>query len=349
MERKRLDDYLNVLGLSDSIDKLYKHLCELELQGRFMDDEYKEYLDMIRFASKRCDKYMLKYSLNDPEINDFIQLLADMNNYDEDVLLDFIIKTPNIKIKRFLEHIMELSLIFHQSTNPDEDVEREDGVIIDGYIYDYETGIDILEQSGQQDLADNVRYLQEQSKCEDQMDLFIDDLAVAKVDLETHTFMLYLKDRINEEKIPQIKEELIRMKYQIISNIRSIEKTFLHNPSLDYDLSRFQNKMHRLFEQQPDVYMSYVRANEMLIDNERTELLERNKQEYDDMDDLVHDILLSILLKTKITCLPNESVRDLVIEDSEAAIELSNAKLDKRVLKKSIKLNNKYTIKDRNK
>jgi hypothetical protein len=47
--------------------------------------------------------------------------------------------------------------------------------------------------------------------------------------------------------------------------------------------------------------------------------------------------------------MPNETVRQGIMEDNDAGIELAEGSIDKKVLRKSNKLNSKYIIYDINK
>jgi hypothetical protein len=86
-----------------------------------------------------------------------------------------------------------------------------------------------------------------------------------------------------------------------------------------------------------------------VIDSERTQIIDRHKEKYDNIDDQVYNILLSLLVKTHISCMPNETVRQGIMEDNDAGIELAEGSIDKKVLRKSNKLNSKYIIYDINK
>lgn len=345
MEKQRADDMLKVLQLNNSIDKLYKLMCELELKGEKDSDQYKEYLEMIRFASKRCEQYMLNYKLSDLDINEYITLLYELNHYPINPI-DYVDPVRNTKIKRFISHNYELSLRYHET---DEDEYSEDGVIIDGVKYDFETGAMVAEQEGYEEAIEDIRFLQKQTEQEQAESFDRDNMNLAELELETHTFMKYLLDAINEEKNEKIKNKLIEAKYRIISEIRSLELTFLYDQDLDINLREYQNKLHDVFKERKELYLEYALYLEATIDSERTQIIDRHKETYDDLDDQVYNILLSILLKTHTSCMPNETVRKGIMEDTNAGIELAEGKIDKKVLKRSSKLNSKYVIYDINK
>ena len=345
MERKEFDDMTKVLQLNEGIDKLYKHLCDLELQGKFMSDEYMECVDMIRFGSKRAQDYMLKYPLSNKDMNDFIEVLLELNHYNKWDPVNYIDKAPSIKIKRFIEHNFELSLAFHDSN---EDEFLPDQIQIEDVTYNFEEGIALLEEEGQYDAIEDIQAMKAANDEQDKLDYFRDDLYLERISLEIHTFMKYLLDTINTEKDPEIKEALIRMKYQIISNVRSIELSFLYDPTLSYSLTTYQYRLARVFKKTPQLFIEHITDSATLIDAEQMQLLERGKKSYTDIDDKVHDILLGIMLQTHITCMPNEIVREATIEDTEAAVELSRSRADKKVLKKSLKINKKYIMQEYN-
>ena len=345
MEKQRSDDMISILQLNSSIDKLYKLLCELELKGEKDSEQYKEYVDIIRFASKRCERYMTKYNLGDSDINDFINLLGELNHYEKYDPMNYIDPVSNIKIKRFIQHNYELSLLYHET---DEDMYYDDKVTIEGVEYDYETGAIVAEQEGYEEQAEDIRFLQKQKEQEIEQERKLDDMNYAELVLETHTFMLYLLDRIEEETNEEIKKKLIEAKYRIISNVRTLELSFLYDSSLDYSLFVYQDDLHRIFKSDPRLYVDYVMKLEQIIDWARMSIIERSKEKYDSIDDQIYNILLSISLKTYTSIIPNETVRNGIKEDSDAGVELAKGKIDKKVLKKSTILNKKYIIKEAN-
>ena len=345
MERKEFEDMSNVLQLNEAIDKLYKHLCELELNGEFMSEKYMEYIDIIRFATKRAHHYMKRYPLSDKAMNDFIEVLLELNHYNKWDPVNYIDKADSIKIKRFIEHNFELSLELHDSN---EEEFLPDQIQIEDVTYSFEDGIALLEEEGQYDAIEDLKAMKAMNDAEDKLDFVRDDLYLERISLEVHTFMKYLLDTINAEKDPEIKTELIRMKYQILSNVRSIEDTFLFDPTLSYDLSTYQNRLARVFKKEPQLFLEHITDFANLIDAEQMQVLERGKKSYSDAVDKVHDILLSIMLQTHITCMPNDMIREATIEDTEAAVELSRSRADKKVLKKSLKINKKYIMQEYN-
>ena len=346
MEKKRLDDMESILALNQSIENLYNHLYELEINGKMNSDEYKEYVDMIRFAVSRCDRYMLKWPLSDVDANDFIQLLLEINRYDKYDPINYIDRINSIKVKRFIEHNYELSMLYHETDIEDSE---NDGIYIDNVQYDFETGIAKLEELDKDEMAEECRFLYEQSLLEEEEEKDRDDMDYAKHNLDSHTFMLYLLDAINSETNEETKNKLIAIKYKIISIVRNLEDTFLSNHEMDYDIARYQHKLHSTFHQRPTLYTDYLNYLEQVISKERIELVERNKKEYTNEYDKIQDTLLALSLKTHLSCIPNQAIREAQLEDYESAIKATKSKIDKKVLKKSIKLNNNYIIYDESK
>ena len=344
MEKQRVEDMDKVLKLNNSIDKMYKLMCELELKGEKDSEQYKEYIELIRFAAKRCEQYMLNYRLSDTPINEYINLLYELNNYPINPT-DYVDPVRNTKIKRFIAHNYELSLMYHDA----EDDYDEDGVTIEGIKYDFETGAMIAEEEGYEDQVEDLKFLAQKQQEERAQAIDRDDLNHAAIELEVHTFIRYLLDAIEEEKNAKIKKKLIEAKYRVIAEIRSLELSFLYDQDLNIDLYEYQSKLHDVFRKRKELYLEYALYLEAVIDSERTQIIDRHKEKYDNIDDQVYNILLSLLVKTHISCMPNETVRQGIMEDNDAGIELAEGSIDKKVLRKSNKLNSKYIIYDINK
>ena len=343
MEKQRLEDMMKVLKLNNSIDHMYKKLCELELKGEMNSEQYNEYIELIRFASNRCEDYMLKYELSDQDIQDYIKLLIDLNGYNQYDPVNYLGRCDNIKIKRFFEHNYELALQYHAA---EWDESYDDKIIIENVEYDYETGMAKLEEEGYDEQLEDAKTFYEQSKEEKEQANDRDDLNYAQLQLEIHTFMLYLLDTIRREKNKVIKKKLIETKYRIISLVRSLEKSFLFDPELNIDLEYYHDKLHRVFKKRSELYPEFLKDLERIFEEDRMALIDRNKEEYIDADDQVDDILEELSLRTHLTTIPNESVRQCIIEDNEAAAELADGKIDQKILKRSIKINKKYIIKE---
>ena len=346
MEKKKSEDMFTILELNESLNKVYDRLAELEIEGNLGNDEYMDLLEVIRFGTERCDKYMLKYPLSDEEMTDFIDLLIKLNNYDQYDPFDYTSYTNTIRIKRFMEHNFELASMYHtampiQTTN--------DIISINGEEYDYADGIALLEESGQDDLvealAEQFALAQEADK---EIDRDLDDFDMARMKVESHIFMSYLLDAIKEEKNEDVRNMLIHMKYKIIGMIRTLEHSFLSNYKLDnFNIELYQRALERVFEKRQELYLRYLEYEENIISIEQDMLMERNKKEYKDIYDHINDILLGIKLQTHLSCIPNSLLREAILEDQETALELAPSKLDKKVLKRSIKLNNKYVVQEK--
>ena len=129
----------------------------------------------------------------------------------------------------------------------------------------------------------------------------------------------------------------------VIGRITGV-KTILINPM--YPASRYWDEFYPEYEYKS--FLEHITDFANLIDAEQMQVLERGKKSYSDAVDKVHDILLSIMLQTHITCMPNDMIREATIEDTEAAVELSRSRADKKVLKKSLKINKKYIMQEYN-
>ena len=344
MEKKKFEDMLSILELNNSIDKLYKMLCELELNGQMDSKEYQEYVGMIRFARSRCDYYFLKHPLCDTEMNDFIELLMDLNRINPNQTMDFLSYIPNTRIRRFIEHNTELATIYHQDTAEEqlifEDItDRFFAGDLDLMSFDLED-YDEDDLEAEEAMVNNL--LQSNSR---EINEAVDDYNQLKFKIESHIFISYLIDAINNEKNMEVKKKLIETKYRIIAMVRNIEDTFLYNTrfeNINYDYLNLS--LNDMFRKNNNFYSDYIESYEQLIGQQQDLLLDRNKEKYDNIDDYVQDILLGISLQTYISCLPNDMVRDAIIEDQQTAIDLSTSKIDKKVLRKSLKLNNKYVL-----
>jgi hypothetical protein len=329
MNKKELNDIRKILQLNNSINELYNHLAELEIDGLIDSKEYKDTVDLIKFSRERCDHYLLKYSMDEEELDQFpchIGELSPGKYFNAKCYIDI---SSNIKNRRLLEHRYEIDLIRHDTVTEDFEVDMED-----------------LEKTKALYIEeDNEEYMDEIQEQEDAINWNIkalmkhDNFLYAQHLLETHTFMDYLMDEIKKTESIELKNELIKAKYRVIGIVRALENTFFEDNTMNYNIFWYQNELHKNFEKEEYYYSEYICNIENAIDEERNMLMERNKEDYKNMDEKIYDILLSILIQTKASLIPNEEVREAICIDNEAAYEISPGRKDRQVLKRSLKLN----------
>ena len=335
---ERVQDMLSVLSLNDSILYYYGKLAELEKNNQQNSKEYNDICDLIRFGKQRVRKRLYSYPLNDEYMDKFLDTLGEIEKTDV-FYFDYVTYLQNYRHRRLFEHVEELCYFLHTKS---KEVELQGELIIDGQVYDLEDGLDELEEGGYdqtqvQSYLDTIRANQVYDK-------IMDDYELACNQLESNVFMKYLLEAINNETDVKIKNRLIDVKYNVISTISCLEDSFLSDHELKNSIDHYHSKLDYLFNRHRELYPDYLQYHENGITNYQDKLMERNKEKYKNVDEKVFDIIVGLTIKTHLSCIPDQDLRDELVSNNSVVMELTKSNLDKKVLKKSIQLNKEYTI-----
>ena len=335
---ERVEDMLFVLGLNDSILEKYKELAELEKKNQQNSKEYNENCELIRLGKNGVRRRIFKYPINDEYMKNFIDTLGEREKTNLE-FFDYNTYFKRYRHRRLFEYLEELSLFFH--TKPQEEVLHGE-IIVDGVSYNLDDDLDELEDEGYD--MEQLQSFKDMLKANEKYDRAVDDYSYATSQLEVSVFMKYLLEAIEQEQDTRIKNKLIDFKYNMISTISCLEDSFLRDHLIDNSIEHYHRKLDFIFRRNRSFYPEFIDYHIENIIVEQDKFMDRNKKRYNNVDEKVQDIISSIIIKTHLSCIPDRDIRKNVVEENSAAVELTNSKIDKKVLKRSIQLNKQYTI-----
>ena len=341
MDKKRLNDYLKSLEINESIEKMYKRLAELDYLGLKHNDEYNTLVDLIRDTSNKNDEIIKKYPLHDDDIVNFINLITDINKYDNLPIVIFLNDDASIKVKRFIEHHFIYELENKDLTEDDVIPEYKNMMIdLNGVIYPIDKIITLFNQSGYKVLADKLKA--------DKKNLFsrnyrqilsYKERTMIRINLQNFTLLDYFDIEINKTTDKRIKKRLIKSKYILFAMFKSLEDSFLFDQDNYSKTIYYQKLFKRQFNKEDNLYKDY---NDYYIEQINDLILHtigRNKDNYNNLDDKYKDIILSIYMRTLISLLNNEKDIKAIYDGEDYIYKLNNNKLNRDFLNTTKKLN----------
>lgn len=334
----RVNDMIDVLKLNDAILDMYDKLAELEKDGLENTQEYETLCDLIKYSKKGVRRRLYSYPLDDDYMDKFLSTMDCFDKTDTNYF-DYTTYLTTTRHRRLFEFMDELSLLYHFKP---KEVEIQGKFVVDGVEYDLMDDLEELVDDGysEEDLEELKSLMnnnQEYSKD-------VDDYYYAAEELEANIFMKYLLEAIANEKNVRVKDKLIDVKYHILSTISFLEDRFLFDHSITTSIEHLHQKLKYILTSNKSFYAEYLQEHLNIIEYTQNELMERNKVKYNNTNEKVIDILEELSVKTHISCIPDKDIREEIFEDQKAAVELSESKIDKKVLKRAIELNNNYVI-----
>ncbi|MBR6072994.1 MAG: hypothetical protein IKP76_01555 [Bacilli bacterium] len=334
----RVNDMLKVMDFNDAVLCMYDKLAELEKNNKVNTEEYNDLCDLIRYSKRKVKSLIFKYPINDDYMDKLEDTLTAIDHTDL-FFYDYNSYLKKFRHRRLFEFLEETSYLFH--TKPKE-YELQGKITIDGVTYDLNNGLYELDEDeyDSEDVEDYKELIRENTKYDENLD----DYSIASIQLESNIFIKYLLEAIEKETNVDIKDRLIDVKYNILSTISCLEDSFLVNHSLDNSISHYHRKLDFIFKRNNSFYPEYIDEHKNQIIFEQDRLMGRNKNKYNSIDEKVFDILIGLTIKTHLSCIPDKDIREELVDDNSAAVELTKSNLDKKILKKSIQLNKQYTI-----
>ena len=348
----RLQDYLKIIKNNEYIEKMYMQLAQLEIENNTNSDEYKNIIELIKDLSIKNTKLMKKYPLNDEFLENFLELMDSLNFYKSEDLNATLLILNNklsLKNKKFIENILTLNTLrkdfSQEELIPDFD---EYAVNYNGYFFKIDDLINYLEMSGNDEIADEIINVKD-----DLFDKAYEDICLrqktyfVRIALQNHTILDYIQDEINNTTNEKIKNKLIQSKYKYICWCKSLEDAFLKNP---YNCSK--TKFYQsIFNESKEISDSYepvnIEFNQFYTDNSKgllNYLAYRDKEKYDNIDDLYDDVLRNILLKSYSSLITDRNKSNLIKKLKSAAIKVAQNDLNKKIIYNSIHLNKELIL-----
>ena len=341
---KKFKDLVRLLEINDGVDKLYKRLAELEIAGKFNNDEYKELLELIKDMKDHGYDILSRYPLEDQDMNMFVDFIRDINKIDADDDLNFYKNTSSIKVKRFLEHAFEMVMLNPTYSN-EELLQSDLYVTLNGVKYDYMNALDLLEEDGEYYQISKLKQEVDHLKEARYYDLLKEDrFLLIRFILESNITYDYLIDFIKNEENVLVKNELIKLKYRIIGIVKNLEDSFLRNPLNPSRSGYYQDKIVEFFEDNPQFFYNCNEYYKDCIQNLLNCVVERNKRKYFNDIDRFNDVMIALKLKVFTSLVAFEDDVYDIGANKVIAEMLAKTKIDKDLIDSSINLKSELSL-----
>ena len=227
MANKTYETIQDIIAFSNSAIKLYDKLAELEYNGLVGSKEYYECIDLLRYIQEYEDKRYSQIKFDTIYVQDLMERMAKENNVAyEDMLFTLCsINDDALGIKRFLsksqtiaakrnETMVVRPLSEDEQKRYKEQIEKELGCEIDlQSVTDY---YDDYDQT--QDPEYQTELKEEKMR---------NEVEILRNEALSHTYIAYLNDYIKNTTSPELKKELIKVKYRTIGFNKPLEDYFL--------------------------------------------------------------------------------------------------------------------------
>lgn len=341
MEKKKFEKILKIIEQNELINTLYKRLSELEIDHA-STEEMEETKDLIRNISNKADKMLRNSNFTEDDIDEFAELVLEIEDKeDEDEYeheLDLLSSTfayrepyQNIKYKRFLSHCSEEFLIKHKFIDEPED--EPVTINIAGEEYPYDSAIEILEESGYYDYAEMVKNKFEKLNAPktDEEIIIEDEVKLLQMQLDYHAMMAYTLRFLENMPDCELRCNLIFYKYNLLATHRCIESTFLRGENFQEKANKINNE-YLSYRNKGVAVEEYYQELSKTISKMMDDIIERNKNIYEDNDDLFDDVVKMIRMNSLYVVITNSEMKKELIEEQEIATEIAAGKMDKNFL-----------------
>lgn len=266
-ETEKLDD---IIQLNEAALKQYNILAKLEIQGQKDSEEYHQVIKNLQLISEVIEKKINSLQIDDKDLLDYENNLAKKHDYeDEDILVETLFQNNHdLAAKRLSMQIFNYSLINYCYYVEDEYIAEE--------YQDYREEI--------------AEYMEEDEKKEIDFELIKDRLI-------TSTFLAYLEEAIKNETDNDVKELLIKTKYNVLYLICSVEPKFLRNQEEYVNPTLIQNII-TLQQDKVDIEEDFIIPNEETIMMHLEYMAAIPNNYYRSLENNVKVYLLSLYIKT---------------------------------------------------
>jgi len=342
MESKRLNDYLKVIENNELISKVYREICEYEISGNLKSKEVNNLFSIIKRLDLKNQKILNSYPSNDKDIQEFLLLLEDLNvNLVNDDYVEYVKNSNDIKLKKFIEQIDELSLINHKCSEEDLiDIDSK-FILINDVKYPYKEGIELLKESGHDELIEQVNekynnilnQIYESEKLKNILDY-------NRLCLTKHTMMAYIIEAIEKEKNDNIKNKLIKFKYNMLTIFDTLGNAFIENNSDFIDIERYQDILKFYYKDNKEYFDYYDCLYTSVIGNMLSWIISRDVNEIDKFE----DILTSAYLKTYTSLISDKESLEIIYDDVKNVLDQSNDTENILMINNSLNLNQRLVL-----
>ena len=332
----KLEAILKVIKRNDIIDKLYKRLTELEINGLKDSDDYRLIIDFIRDIDSENDNFFKKASYYDDETNEIIDNIIGMNKF-SDNYIEYIGECKNTKLKRFLCQYEQCALI--RDDFPNEMLMQENSFInINGMQLPAEEAIDVVECMDENSANFIREFLNEVKEKTYEIYSTYNYLLYCRNALQHHTAADYLEESIKNERNKKIKNKLIEYKYMMISIYKYLEAPFLKNPNNYSRTAFYQDILKDYYEDNIEFFVDWDQYYQEQVNDVLANIMDKTNTKYTNLKERYHDKLLSIYLKVFSSISSSEKTFIHIDNGKRIALEMAKNKLSQNVIKNSLDL-----------
>ena len=325
-----IDDYqINLSGIPKEEDKKVKK--EVDIDTPKTEDEIADMVIEQMENSDQTDKNILKrYQIEVICHNE----LFDFSNF------SCFNKFNALNIHSYLAFYDEL---VYDPMNPVPHKRKSLVVPINGQIYDIEKNYsEILETYGDE-VAQPLKAQLNQFNIEED-DRLLAVLTYYLFQLESHVYYAYLLDAIKKADDPDVKYTLMAIKYGYLSNVGTVAESFALDANINDVIEYYSKRLFEILKENPDFQDAYIKRSEVIIDEMQSQLLEREKEQYDDLEDLISDIVQNLYVNTVLSLSINDEERKRLIDDIKTAEGLVKSPIEKRNFQLSRKIKKDLTL-----
>ena len=159
-----------------------------------------------------------------------------------------------------------------------------------------------------------------------------------------NTMMKYLLDEIESSNNKNIKNELIKYKYNIIIICSELTNKFANNPHDFVEIESYQNNLLTKYLEDPQGYdytfEDWDLGYKVVINQELRKIKERNIDETTQFD----DVLAKIYIKTYSSLISNPKTVKEIIDNANIAIDNTDSVINKAVIKAASEIDNNISF-----
>lgn len=340
MKKRRLQDYYQIIKNNELINNLYKRLAELDFLEQKQSDEYKIIIELINDYAKINDDLLLKYSLYDNDITNFVQMIDDIKCNTDFEFLDNFKDNNSFKNFRFIEfygyHNMNKNSIKKEELITDFD---EAIVNVNGVKYTISNFLDVMQDYGYGSIIERFEQMKEEI-ANKRYKTFTESnrkLLVFEV-LQNSTMLDYFDIEINNTNNKRLKKKLIQAKYILIGLHKDLEESFIKDQNNYSKTEEYQNKYKSICNKKDPIFKAFNDSYLQVLNATIMDIGCRKKYAYKNLQDEFNDILISIYLKTYISLLENAKDIFNISTSEKYLLDENNNEINKKLFKQSLNL-----------
>ncbi|MBR1416557.1 MAG: hypothetical protein IJ572_01925 [Bacilli bacterium] len=312
--KKVEENIAKLIEIEQFLFSLYNKLIYLEQKEKLTKDELLNLVELLKWCVIKEENYLLPL-MDDEILNDTMQ------NMDENSFENLFI------LQRIANQLIERSLADHKIL---KDIINSKEYLIE------EKYLDMLAYSG----IDNT-YLKKQmmqNKEEYQKKIIAkENITLVQLALKSHLLLKYISLEIKDENYSKrVKNNLIKLKYDIISHSHNLEKSFLKNPTSPELSNRYFKLLDDLYKVNEDEMIYNNSLFSVNVYNSMKEISERKKERYESDDELLDDIVFYCNTKASYNMIIDKKLKDTIQEEMILPLFQVKSKVDGNIIIKTL-------------